>query len=249
MPFAGSFTGNFGWGTGVISDLGFDPYFQYVSLLLHMDGENGSTDFIDSSPRTKIVTPQGGASITTSNFRFGGASGFFNNTDAYLTTPDDVDFDISTGDWTFELFCRIFPVEFDILIDKAVSFGYFPFQLRVANNRFNVRGYTNELPIPSLAYNLGVSAGPIVVPGTWYHVAATRRTNTFYLYVNGALVDSITNNNFDSLYYSVSPLSIGATSNGQGRVAGNIDDLRITKGIARYSGLNFNVRTSPYPDE
>lgn len=249
MPFAGSFTGNFGWGNGALSDLGFDPYFQYVSLLLHMDGENASTDFIDSSPRTKIVTPLGGAQITTSNFRFGGASGSFNNTDAYLTVPDDVDFDISSGDWTFELFCRVFPVEFDIIINKGIGFGYFPFQLRVANNRFNIRGYTNDLPIPALAYNLGVSTGPIVNPGTWYHVAATRRLNTFYLYVNGSLIESYTNNDIDLLYYSPSVLSIGATSNGNGLISGNMDEIRITKGIARYSGLNFNIPTSPYPDE
>lgn len=248
MPFAGSFTGNYAWKGGVaIPPPGFDPYLANVVLLMHMDGLDGSTNFIDSSINTKTVTPLGDAQISTAYYQFGGASGAFNNINAYLTTPDNVDFVFGSSDWTIELFCRIFPVEADILLTKAVGFGYFPFQLRVNNGRFNARGYNSALPVPNLVYNLGVSAGPIITPGEWYHVAVARQGSNFFLYVNGTLVDLASD--ASTLYYSPAVLSIGGTSNGSGLVAGNLDEIRITKGVCRYvNGLPFSIPTAPFPD-
>lgn len=60
-----------------------DPYFSNVSLLLHMDGANGSTTFTDSGPNALTITPTG-TTISTSQAKYG-ASGYFNGTSAYLT--------------------------------------------------------------------------------------------------------------------------------------------------------------------
>lgn len=178
--------------------------------------------------------------------KFGGASGYFNNVDAYLTSPNNSGFDFSTGDWTVELFCNLIPVEADILINKAVGAGIFPFQLRIINSRFNARGYNNSV-IPSLTYNLGFSTGPTIVAGNWYHVAVARQGSNFYLYVDGILIDLAVSSS--NLYYSPSNLSIGATDDGLGLVSGYLDEVRITKGLCRYpNGLNFVVPSSEFPN-
>lgn len=249
MPINSSIAGNYAFGKNAIIDPNSgltDRYFNYVSLLLHMDGVNGSTSFVDNSPRTKTVTPAGSTQISTVQSKYGGASGFFNNTNSYLTTPDNVDFNFSTGDWTLELFCNISPVEADILINKAAGLGFYPVQLRVFNSKFGVKGYNNA-QFPALVYELGEDKGPIVTPGQWYHVVAARQNTNFYLYVDGILIDYSTSN--ANLYYSNSPLSIGGTSDGLGLVSGYIDEVRITKGICRYpNGTRFIPPRKAFPD-
>lgn len=237
MPFFSSYTGYYGYGKG-ISTLN-DPYFNNTVLLLHMNGIEGSTNFIDSSKYSKFVDPYGAVQISEARYKFGGASGYFNNVNSYLTVNHDSTLDFSTGDWTIEMFCNINPVESDILLNKAEGLGFYGYQIRIINNRFSVKGY-NATPLLGTVYELGEDIGPIVTPDTWYHVAAARQSNSFYLYVDGILIDSSTSSS--PLYTSPSQLSIGGTNTGDALTSGYIDEVRLTKGICRYpNGTNFPV--------
>ena len=50
-----------------------DPDYANVSLLLHMDGTDGSTTFTDNSPIGHTVTAVSNAQINTARDKFGGA--------------------------------------------------------------------------------------------------------------------------------------------------------------------------------
>ena len=63
-----------GGGGGIVIDNG-DPFYSAVSLLLPMDGTNGSTTFTDSGPNALAVTAVGNAQISTTQSKYGGASG------------------------------------------------------------------------------------------------------------------------------------------------------------------------------
>jgi hypothetical protein len=253
MPFISSTTSAYGYGRNAVLN---DIYFNKTVLLLHMNrlggtggGEPVFNDFfIDSSLYYKFVAPNGLVSLSTAQYRFGNASAFFDNTTAYLTVDHDDTLNFSTGDWTIELFCRIDPIETDILINKSIGLGFFGYQLRIVNNRFSAKGYGLEDPLlPKLVYELGEDVGPTVIPNTWYHVVVARQLSNFYLYVNGTLVDSAISSK--PLYNSTGPLSIGGTSNGQGLTSGYIDELRITKGVCRYpNGQTFLVPASQFFD-
>lgn len=248
MPFISSTTGAYGYGRNSV--IGTDIFYDKTELLLHMDWNNNDIVFIDYSPRQKVVNNVLlNAKTSTDQFKFGGGSGYFNNINAYLTVTDESAFNFSTGDWTVELFCRINPVETDILVNKADGVGFFGYQLRIINNRFSASGYDNTLfPNPNLAYNIGSTVGPIVQPNVWYHVAMCRQVSNFYLYVEGNLVDSAVSSAI--LYNSASPLSIGGTSDGRALTSGYIDELRITKGVCRYpNGVNFPVPTKRFYDK
>lgn len=237
MPLISSTTSAYGYGRNAVLD--YDIFFKKTVLLLHMNGGNGSTNFIDSSLYNKSVNVFGSAQISTAQSQFGGSSGYFNNIDAYLTVDNDSTLDFTTGDWTIEFFCRIDPVETDILLNKADEFGFYGYQLRIINDRFSMKGYSADT-IPELVYELGEDVGPVIIPATWYHIAAARQSNNFWLYINGQLIDSTNSNK--NLYNSRGSLSIGGTNNGQGLTSGYIDELRITKGICRYpNGANFPV--------
>jgi hypothetical protein len=248
MPFLSSTTGTYGYGRNSV--VGTDIFYDQTELLLHMDGQDDQVLIFDFSSREKqVVNNFIGARIKTDQFKFGGSSGFFNNVNSYLTVTDEAAFNFSTGDWTAELFCRVNPIETDILVNKADGVGFFGYQLRIVDNRFSAKGYDNNIsPNPFLAYDLGKGLGPIVQPDVWYHVAMCRQLSNFYLYVDGILVDSAVSSAV--LYNSVSPLSIGGTSNGQALTSGYIDELRITKGVCRYpNGINFPVPTKRFYDK
>ena len=83
-----------------------DPYFSNVSLLLHMDGSNGSTTFTDNSSNGFTVTANGNAQISTAQSKWNGASGYFDGAGDFLTVPVNSAFELGTGDFDVELWAR-----------------------------------------------------------------------------------------------------------------------------------------------
>lgn len=92
---------------------------------------------------------------------------------------------------------------------------------------------------------------PNAIPnGTWNHIAIQRSgANLFSIYVNGTLSVSTTMN-IQSIYSSgTSVITIGGknqTAPSDVGYTGLIDELRITNGIARYTGA-FTVPTEAFP--
>ncbi|MDI6787615.1 MAG: hypothetical protein QME51_04520, partial [Planctomycetota bacterium] len=76
----------------------------YTKALLHFDGTDASTTFIDESG--KIWTRYGNAQIDTAQSKFGGASGLFDGAGDYITTPDHNDFNLGSGNFTVDLRVR-----------------------------------------------------------------------------------------------------------------------------------------------
>jgi len=86
-----------------------------------------------------------------------------------------------------------------------------------------------------------------ITTGAWYHFAAVRNGSTVTLYVNGSSVGSYTNSN--SIGSTSKTLYIGVQNNGAAWPwNGYIDDLRITKGAARYIG-NFTPPVARMPQQ
>jgi hypothetical protein len=90
------------------------------------------------------------------------------------------------------------------------------------------------------------------VINTWHHVAMTRSGTTGYVFVDGVSKGTITSLNTPAA--SLRELKIGnwdftTGSTVNGWFDGYIDDLRITKGVARYKGpSNFVPPTESFPD-
>ena len=87
--------------------------------------------------------------------------------------------------------------------------------------------------------------------GTWYHIALERSGTTLKVYIDGTSVISVSAST-TALQASEDPFRVGVfndASTGSPSLDwyfnGHIDDLRITKGIARY-GTNFTPPTSAH---
>jgi hypothetical protein len=90
--------------------------------------------------------------------------------------------------------------------------------------------------------NLG-STTAVISTNTWYHIALVRNSGTSTLYVNGTSVGSgTTTGNCSGTY-----LAIGGYYDTSYLYQGYLDELRITKGVARYTA-NFTPQTSEFPN-
>jgi hypothetical protein len=78
----------------------------------------------------------------------------------------------------------------------------------------------------------------------WAHIAITRSGSTWYVFINGVL--SYSQTLAGTLVQSQNTAYIGADIPDSKYLNGYIDDLRITKGLARYTA-NFTPPQGPLP--
>ena len=111
-----------GGGGGIVIDNG-DPFYSAVSMLLPMDGTNGSTTFTDSSLNAITVTAVGNAQVSTTQAKYGGASAYFDGSGDYLDTAGTgIATAFGTGDFTIEFW--YYPLSVSVqqnLVDKIGS--------------------------------------------------------------------------------------------------------------------------------
>lgn len=228
-----------------ISDINFDN----VSLLLHMDGDSGSTIFIDSSSFSNNVTASGGAIISTTESLFG-QSGRFTGDTSRLTVPSSPEL-VLDGDFTIEaaVWIEVAPAAGDTytIIDKCGVFGsaYPTYNIHINDQRRIVAqlGKTGATIDRTL-----LSSGSEVVPlSTFNHIALVRNGSLLTLYLNGITYDSaaIVSEPLDN----GEPLTIGAVpSTNSETLDGYLDEVRITKDVARYTE-NFTPPELPFADQ
>lgn len=222
-----------------------DTEFAKVSLLLHADGVNGSTSIIDSSPSPKTATVYGGAAISTAVSKFGGSSLFGGNQPgARVAYAPSTDLDMGAGDFTVE--AHVYRVAatggIEVFMHHCTGTGYWGFRLglqgdsapefSICNTNTDVFRATSGTPLPI---------------GQWTHIAGVRLGNAILLYVDGQQVASQIVSG--ALFGPSDPLLLFGTSNGDSRFQfnGHLDDVRITKGLARYTS-NFAPPAAPFPD-
>lgn len=221
-----------------------DPYFESVSLLLHMNGTNGSTTFTDSSSNALTVTANGNAQISTAQSKFGGSSASFDGTEDYLIASLGSQNTAGEGDYTLE--CWVYPTAYKDTLNNHIA--HFK---NDASNATTVLAWasTNNGTISVSTGQTALLAGSgtyRLTLNAWNHVAVSRSGSTMRLFVNGMQDASVT----DSTSRSFNTVMIArysyATITGL-EWTGYIDDFRITKNAARYT-TNFSVPGAAFPD-
>jgi len=217
-----------------------DPYYDYTSLLLHMDGTNGSTNFVDSGPNAMAISRSGTPTISTTQSKFGEASGFFDGTAGYIFPPTTAAFSFGTADFTIESWVYPTRSASGNLGIYAISAGggavaKFVVFLDTLTPNCHFFGLTN-------GNNIYTKATSAVAVNQWSHIAFVRSGTTWTWYINGVASGSGTNST--NIGFTTQPIYIGY--GGQeffNYFQGYIDDLRITK-YAR----TITVPTAPYPN-
>jgi hypothetical protein len=207
-----------------------------------MTGSNNSTIIVDDSKHNHNVGLVGNVKVVSSESWFGNGSVVFDGTNDNLVINNNSVFDLTNQDWTIEAWIR--PTgnwsKYNNIITKRGNGGSegteCDFQLYLGINS-GVLGFYNE--------SVGVKESSVTpLANIWNHVAAVRNGSTITLYLNGISVLSFVAN---ALYNTNRKVYVGgwpAANNGSDYFYGNMNDVRVTRGVARYTS-NFDPRTLP----
>lgn len=221
------------------------PYYDVIvtpggidtntKLVLHANGTDGSSAFVDSSSGAKTVSVTGNAQVDTAQSKFGGASALFDGSGDYLSTANSADWDFGTGNFTVDFWVKFNTVGYSVLAVHAnADTSYFYIH-------YNTTWSAGWIGGPSLT-------GGTASTNTWYHVAFVKNGSAYNLYVDGVSVASATNASTIPTYSG--PWDIGASTYNntlslQGQFNGWIEEYRVTKGVARWTS-NFTPPASEY---
>jgi len=219
-----------------------DPNFDNVSLLLSGEGADGSTSIIDSSNNNNVVTAVGDASISTAIADpFGnsdaGVLAFDGNGDYLQAAESNSNLTFGTGDFTVEFFIYYNSTNTDdLILDWRNTVGGQP-RIVLYHTGGNLTIY-NPTNLTDTIFTPAIN--------TWYHVALCRSGGTLRTYVDGTQTFSGANSRNYLAPESTNGIYIGGVSFISGYdFNGYISNLRITKGVARYTA-NFTPPTQPF---
>jgi hypothetical protein len=214
-----------------------DPY---TKLLLHFDGADTSQTIIDDM-RLHTLTAQNNAQLNTDLYKYGPSSLLLDGVSAYVTTPDSGDWNFGDGAFTLEAWVYLTDpfVIAPIIFQMTDANNFFTMSLTegILDCYFKIDG--NNYGRINVEHNLWTDV--------WNHITYIRgwggRANTFASTINGSVVSIASN--VITLPDLTGSLQIGADVGlNNTYLLASIDELRISKGIARYTA-NFTP-TGPF---
>jgi hypothetical protein len=188
---------------------------------------------VDATMQNNLLTVAD-AKISTTQSKFGGSSMFFDGTGDYLSVADNVNLELGSGDFTLEgWFYGTSAGSTDNIIVAKCSAAYAPYWVSFYGGNSIKFCASSTNSSWDVANNVSFGAPTL---NTWNHFAVSRSGSSIRLFLNGVLGATVTTS--ASLTDHASPFTVGSQFNGANPFTGYIDDLRITKGYARYTA-NF----------
>jgi hypothetical protein len=216
-----------------------------VKLLMGFEGVNGSTGapgWTDESPAAHgTATITGSTTISTAQEKFGSSSGAFNVTGG-ATFPNSADWQFGSSPFTVEGWAYIGSGNPGTLIGLWGTGN----QLSWVVLYNNATGKLNwDTSTNGSATNVDIAGATTITLNTWIAWAVDFDGTKYRLYLNGVMDGSFTT--VRSLFASTAVLSLG-TSFGANRLGGNLDEVRITKGFARYANdSGYTIPAAAFP--
>lgn len=211
-----------------------DPDFANVSLLMHMDAD----PFTDVTGKT--ITEFGTVTLDNTLPKFGVGCAVYGGSDTDRLSANDGgsgDFNMGTGDFTFECFAR-------------TGGGGFITLFAVGNLNFRWAwigsGGSNFFQFWNNSVNVLNNVVTNINDNVYRHFALVRDSGTVYLYEDGTAIDSA---GYGGAVNPGANLNIGNQADFPESWECRIDEVRVTKGVARYpGGTSFTVPTEAFPD-
>lgn len=208
-----------------------------TQLLLNM----ANAGIFDSTTTNDMETV-GNAQLSTSVVKYGTGSVYLDGTGDWLVLPKTSTFSIpAASNFTVETWLYL-----------AVAQNSSVYKMIVSDDASTSSKYVS-LTSSGLEVQLGGSASTAALAtyafsiNTWYHLAVVRNSNTIAIYVNGTALTVTQSSQANSFLDQGSFIYVGRYG-GTNTYAWNgyLDDLRITKGVARYTA-NFTPPGGAFP--
>jgi len=217
-----------------------------TSLLLNYT----NAGIIDNAMQNNLETV-GDVKISTTQNKFGASSLYFDGTGDYCFIRNAQSFLFGSGNFTIELWAYISETSSRKYIlgpgtDTASHFD--GFGVEIFGQQLCVWASSNGTSWDMIECDTAGNRGATLLSAnTWYHIAVTRSGNTFRTFVNGVVEKTYTSS--AAIFSDATvPYNIGRTAylSGTFYYNGYMDDLRVTRGYARYTAT-FTPPTSAHP--
>ncbi len=191
-----------------------------TQLLLYFD--NASIQ--DRTSGNNIITV-GDAQTSYVQGNFGAASVYFDGTGDWLTIPANSNLSFGTGDFTIELWMYVpdYTTRGAIISNRSAASSSTDFKLQHFNSNLYFGTTSTDLIVGSTTLTANI----------WYYVVVQRQGTELNLYLN-SVADAISVTNSTN-FSDISIIGIGVEPyNNTYPFTGYIQNLRVTKGVARY---------------
>ena len=187
----------------------------------------------------------GTAKTSTAQKKFGTASLLLDGNSDYATflenTANDID---GSGNWTVEFFWRF--------VNKASPTYQ---EIITKGNGFQIYTASGSLALALSSNNssydiANVSGGTTLDNDVFYHLALVKNGTSYKLYLNGTSETNLAVTSSSNLDTGGFPWFLGTLRTAETTYPSNgyMDEVRITKGLARYTA-NFTAPSEPFPDK
>jgi hypothetical protein len=216
---------------------GGDPHWDNVVLLAGFEGSDGETSSPDESQSGHSLGFNGDAQLDTAQQAFGVSSLLLDGSGDFVQAADHDDFDFGGGDFTLETLVRFSATSGSrTFLSKWVNAGN---QKTFLFRRNQTAGDLQFFYSTNGSGNTLVAGSWAVSTDTWYHVVSERSGDTLRLYAAelGSVGSVIATADVTGVTFfdSTAPVQIAALE-GASAFAGWMDEVRLTKGVARYQG-------------
>src|SRR3990172_3595739 len=231
---------------------------SYTKLLIHGDSIGDATGKTVTAygdvavvNAGKTVTTNGNAQIDTAQGKFGGTSGLFDGSGDYLTVPDSDDWSFGSENFTIDFWVRwnSLPASGNIqeFLGHRTDFNN-DVDFRIWNDsgtyRLGIIGKSGGIDYINLQGAASLSIN------TWYHIAFVRSGSNTTIYLDGTSIATVSSSytyaDYTGLLYIADHpdhlFNVNKEFNGW------LDELRISKGIARWTS-DFTPTTEAYTSD
>jgi len=203
-----------------------------------------STDagIIDKAQGARSVNLIGDAKSSTTQTKYLSSSIKFDGTGDRITIPVDEVFEFGTGDFTIEMWLWYTGTiaRYPLILGNGISGSgiYSGWAVVIISGELKLDRYTGSQTTTTFG-SINAAAD------TWHHLAIARSGTTIRAFINGTQVGSDITNSISYNRHNSDPLNIGYAVDGAGthQWNGYFSDIRITKGLARYTS-NFTAPTA-----
>jgi hypothetical protein len=199
-------------------------------LIVRVGSTNG-TGGITSITSAKQITSNGTPKISTAQFKFSTSSMLLNPTDGttdYVSIASTSEFSFGTSNYTIDFW----------IYRNRTGTTEFLYDMRTSGTQISPTIYINSSNYINYFVNGAdrITGITTVNASSWYHVAVSRQGTSTRLFVNGTLQGTYT----DSNNYAERPVVVGARYDGVFGFYGYVDELRVSKGVSRFTSA-FDV--------
>jgi hypothetical protein len=219
-----------------------DIAYNGTTYVITASGENYVATSTDATTWT-TATILGGHTFTLNDnaklstaisAKFGTTSLALDGTNDYLVVGSNADFNYGTGDFTIEGW--FYP--------NALSGTQALFDQRTAATEVAVMVDLNSSGVVRLYVNGSyvLSSNTTISAAAWTHIAISRTSGITTMYIGGVLQSTTFT---DANTYPTRPITIGSYFGGATYFNGYVDEVRVSKGVARYT-TTFTPATSAF---